>query len=63
VSSFTQADLDAIRAAIARGEKSVTFADRTVVYRDTRDLLEAEARIAAALATGRKRIRYLSTKR
>lgn len=49
--AFTQTDLDKIRAAIARGERSVTFADRTVIYRTLDELLQAEARIAAALAT------------
>jgi hypothetical protein len=48
--TYTQAQLDAIRAAIAKGEKSVTFADRTVVYRSMDELLKAEARIAAAVA-------------
>jgi hypothetical protein len=51
---YTQAQLDAIRAAIAKGEKSVTFADRTAVYRSMDELLQAEARIAAALAAGPK---------
>lgn len=52
--AFTEADLAAIRSAIARGEQSVSFADRTVTYRSIDDLLKAEARIAAALQTRAK---------
>lgn len=48
---FVQADLDAIRAAIAKGERMVMFSDRSVTYRSMAELLEAEARIAAALTT------------
>lgn len=52
---FTQADLDAVRAAIARGERSVQFQDRTVSYRSMDELLRAEERIAGALATERSK--------
>lgn len=48
---YTQSDLDAIRAAIAKGERMVTFADRSVTYRSIDELFQAEARIASALAT------------
>lgn len=48
---FVQADLDAIRAAIAKGERVVIFSDRSVTYRSMTELLEAEQRIAAALST------------
>jgi hypothetical protein len=48
--TFTTADLDAIRKAIARGERVVQFSDRMVTYRSMDELLAAEARIAAALA-------------
>lgn len=47
--AFSQADLDAIRTAIARGERVVQFADRSVTYRSMTELLEAEARIARAI--------------
>lgn len=47
---YAQADLDAIRAAIAKGERMVMFADRSVTYRSIDELLQAEARIAAALS-------------
>lgn len=49
--AFTQADLDAIQAAIATGALSVTLDGRTVVYRQMTELLAAEKRIAAALST------------
>lgn len=51
--AFTQADLDAIQAAIAKGERSVQYADRSVTFRSMDELLQAEARIARALSTGR----------
>ena len=49
--AYSTADLTAIRTAIARGERSVTFADRTVTYRSMEELLQAEARIGQALAS------------
>lgn len=36
---FTSADLDIIDAAIARGELSVSYRDRSVTYRSLDDLL------------------------
>ena len=48
--AFTQADLDAVRSAIARGERSVAFADRSVVYRSMEELLEAEDFISKSIA-------------
>jgi hypothetical protein len=48
--AFTSADLDAIRTAIARGERAVQFVDRSVTYRSMDELLAAEERIAKALA-------------
>lgn len=47
--AFTDADLQAIRTAIARGERSVQFADRSVTYRSMEELLQAESRISKAL--------------
>lgn len=46
---FTASDLQAIRTAIARGERSVQFADRGVTYRSMEELLAAESRISQAL--------------
>lgn len=51
--AYTSTDLDAIRAAIASGERTVQFADRSVTYRSMAELFQAEARIAAALAATR----------
>jgi hypothetical protein len=56
--AYTDADLLAIRRAIARGERSVQFADRSVTYRSTEELIAAESRISRALsstATTRRR--------
>lgn len=53
--AYTQQDLDAVRRAIARGEKSVMFADRSVTYRSMDELIEAERRILAALQPSRPR--------
>lgn len=49
--AYSQADLSAIQSAIARGELSVEFADRKVVYRSIEELLKAEEHIATAIAT------------
>lgn len=47
--AYSESDLQAIRTAIARGERVVQFADRSVTYRSIDELLQAEARIAQAL--------------
>lgn len=55
--SYTQSDLDNIGRAIARGEKTVQFADRSVTYRSMDELLQARALIAAELeGTPRTRV-------
>lgn len=48
--AYTQEDLDAVRKAIATGEKSVSVNGRRVDYRDMAELIQAENRIAAYLA-------------
>jgi hypothetical protein len=48
-SDYTDADLTAVRRAIAKGERSVQFADRAVTYRSMEELLAAEARISGSL--------------
>ena len=45
----TQAQLDALDAAIASGVLSVTFNGRTVQYQSTESLLQARAVLAARL--------------
>ncbi|MBL0918035.1 MAG: hypothetical protein IBJ14_04990 [Hydrogenophaga sp.] len=48
--SFTTADLQAIDAAIASGELTVSHNGRTVTYRSMDDLMKARATIVAELA-------------
>jgi hypothetical protein len=48
--AWTQQQLDAIEAAIASGELTVRFGDRTVTYRSMNELLQAHALIREALA-------------
>ncbi|MEO4015465.1 phage head-tail joining protein [Pseudomonas rossensis] len=47
--SFTQKHLDAVEAAIARGEKTVRYTDRTVEYRTVDELLRAREEIRSSL--------------
>lgn len=49
--AWTQTQLEAIEAAIASGELTVHFGDRTVTYRSMDDLLKARAVIKDALAS------------
>lgn len=60
--AWTTTDRDALKAAIARGEQSVRYADREVTYRSIAEMLQAlakiEAEIDAAAATTRPRQYY-----
>lgn len=47
--SFSQKHLDAVEAAIARGEKTVRYSDRTVEYRSIDELLKARDEIRTSL--------------
>lgn len=47
----TQAQLDALDAAIASGVQTVTFNGRTVTYHSMADLLRARSMLAARLGT------------
>lgn len=61
--AYTQKHLDAVEAAIARGEKTVRYTDRTVEYRSVDELLKARdvIRTSLASATGpRSRVVRLS---
>lgn len=61
--SFTQKHLEAIERAIARGEKTVRYSDRTVEYRDVDELLRAREEIRSSListAAPRSRVVRLS---
>jgi hypothetical protein len=48
--AWTQTQLDAVEAAIASGELTVRFGDRTVTYRSMDELLQARAVIKDSLA-------------
>lgn len=48
--AWTTTDRDNLKAAIARGEQSVSYTDRTVTYRSVGDMREALAMIEAELA-------------
>ena len=55
--AYTQADLDALQAALAKGEKRVTFGDKTVEYRSVEELQAAIRQVKRdlfeqAVATG-----------
>ena len=46
---YTQEQLDALQAALAKGEKRVTFADKTVEYRTVEELKTAIREVQADL--------------
>lgn len=48
--AWTQAEIDALKAAIAKGEKQVAFADRSVTYRSLEEMLEALRLMEAEVA-------------
>ncbi|MGC9185778.1 MAG: phage head-tail joining protein [Thiomonas sp.] len=47
---YTQEQLTALQAALARGEKRVTFGDKTVEYRSVEEIERAISTISRALA-------------
>ncbi len=50
--SFTQTDLDALNKAIASGELTVSYGDRTVTYRTIEELIKARALVMGNLSSG-----------
>lgn len=48
--AFTQSDLDALRAAMAKGVRKVKMGDEEVEYRSLRDMERMEARIVSELS-------------
>jgi hypothetical protein len=60
--AFSSTDLDAMRTAIARGEKTVTFADRSVTYRSMTEMIEALRLMEGELATRSKQSLGASSK-
>lgn len=49
--AVTQADIDALNAAIAKGERIVRHGDKLVEYRSIEELLAARNALQAELAT------------
>lgn len=47
--AFTQEQLDALELALARGERRVTFADKTVEYRSVEEIRQAIRDIKSSL--------------
>ena len=47
--TYTEAQLQALREALARGEKRVSFGDKTVEYRTVDELQAAIAAVEAAM--------------
>jgi len=48
--AYTQADLEALQAALAKGEKRVSFADKTVEYRSVEELRQAIREVKRGIA-------------
>ena len=48
--AYTQSDLDALQAALAKGEKRVSFGDKTVEYRSVEELQAAIRTVEAEIA-------------
>ncbi|MGL4478794.1 MAG: phage head-tail joining protein [Aeromonas veronii] len=60
--AYTQAQLDALDAAIASGALSVRYADQQVTYRSLQEMQAIRDKMAAALDPSKKNFgsRYLS---
>ncbi|BCO30101.1 hypothetical protein TspCOW1_02040 [Thiohalobacter sp. COW1] len=59
--AYTTADREVLERALARGERRVTFGDKTVEYRSVDELRAALRDIDAALArqAGQSRVRQI----
>jgi hypothetical protein len=59
--AYTVADREALERALARGERRVTFGDKTVEYRSVDELRASLREVDAALAreAGRPRLRQI----
>lgn len=60
--NYDNTDLAAVRKAIARGEKTVVFADRTITYRNMDELIQAARLIEAQMSTQSRAITAYSRK-
>lgn len=58
MSGYTQAQLDALRAAVARGVKTVSYDGNSVTYQSVDDMLKLIATIERSLNPSRTRIQY-----
>jgi hypothetical protein len=62
--AWSQSDIDALKAAIATGTRSVSYSDRAVTYHSMDDMLKAlqamEAEVAGTQATGGTRSTFAS---
>ena len=47
--AYTEEQLTALEAALAKGEKRVSFGDKTIEYRTIEELVEAIAQVKRAL--------------
>ena len=47
--TYTEVQLQALRDALAKGEKRVTFGDKTVEYRSVEEIKDAIAEVEAAM--------------
>mgnify|MGYP000635535066 CR=1 FL=1 len=69
--AVTQADVDALNAAIARGARSVTLGEQTVIFNTTESLIKARDDMRKELAmqtattagTRRSRLTYVTMDR
>jgi hypothetical protein len=60
--AWTQSDVDAMKAAIASGVRSVSFSDRTVTYHSLDEMLKALALMTAEVqGSARSGHRYAVT--
>lgn len=59
--AYTAVDREALERALARGERRVTFGDKTVEYRSVDELRAALREVDAALAreAGRPKLRQI----
>lgn len=57
--AYTESDLTAVRAALAKGERRVQFADRLVEYRSVEELQRVEQAIIRELTVVRRKQVYL----
>ena len=48
--AYTQADLDALRAAMAKGVRKVKMGDEEVEYRSQRDMERMEAKMVSEIS-------------